>query len=102
MSDHWVTVIFLPRNPRPADKIVGGGGECSHVERQKPGNDFDKVTALSDNTPHQEGNYPIARARVRKSVSATLGRAVDAVFRLKAAEHGAGESCCKEQQRRAR
>lgn len=57
------------------------------MERQKPGNDFDKVT---ERAPVQQRRrikkeLPIAsvsHARAGKFISATFGHAVDAVFSL--------------------
>lgn len=56
------------------------------MERQKPGNDFDKVTERRPTTRRIKKELPIvsvSHARARKFISATFEHAVDAVFSLR-------------------
>lgn len=54
------------------------------MERQKPGNDFDKVTERRPTTRRIKKELPIASvSRAGKFISATFGRAVGAVFSLR-------------------
>lgn len=56
------------------------------MERQKPGNDFDKVTKHRPTTRRIKKELPIvsvSHARARKFISATFGHAVNAVFSLR-------------------
>jgi len=59
------------------------------VERQKPGNDFDKVTKRHPTTRrkrnYQEGTIDseCLSCTLEKFISATFGHAVDAVFNLR-------------------
>lgn len=53
-----VQPYFSSARCNPSDRLNRHGrGGCSYVERQKPGNDFDKVTERPRPTtpPHQEG-----------------------------------------------
>lgn len=77
-----VEPYFSSARCNPSDRLNRHGrGGCSYVERQKPGNDFDKVTRRSsDNTPlrRQEGTTDsecLSCSRAGKFISATFGYA---------------------------
>lgn len=87
-----VQPYFSSARCNPSDRLNRHERDgCSYVVRQKPGNDFDKVTERRpNNTPHQEGTTDSeCLSCAGKFISATFGHTVDTrVFslRLKADE----------------
>lgn len=83
-----VQPYFSSARCNPSDRLNRHGrGGCSYVERQKPGNDFDKVTERRPTTRRiKKELLPIvsaSHARARKFISATFGHAVNVVFGLR-------------------
>lgn len=78
-----VQPYFSSARCNPSDRLNRHGrGGCSYVERQKPGNDFDKVTVRRPTTRRIKKKLSIVsapHARARKFISTTFGHAVDAV-----------------------
>lgn len=101
-----VQLYFSSARCNPSDRLNRHGrGGCSYVQRQKPGNDFDKVTERRPTTRRIKKELPIVsvcHARARKFISATFGHAVDVVFSLRSkADECVPAPCatwgCKEQ-----
>lgn len=87
-----VQPYFSSARCNPSDRLNRHGrGGCSYVERQKPGNDFDKVTVRRPTTRRIKKKLSIvsvSHARARKFISTTFGHAVDAVFSLRSKADG--------------
>lgn len=81
-----VQPYFSSARCNPSDRLNRHGRSgCSYVERQKPGNDFDKVTERRPTTRRIKKELPIvnvSHACAEKFISATFGHAVYAVFSL--------------------
>lgn len=83
-----VQPYFSSARCNPSDRLNRHGrGGCSYVERQKPGNDFDKVTERRPTTRRIKKELlpivSVSHARARKFISATFGHAVNVVFSLR-------------------
>ena len=72
----------------PSDRLNRHGrGGCSYVERQKPGNDFDKVTKRRSTTSRIKKELPIESECLMRALESLyrqhFGHAVNLVFNVR-------------------